>query len=73
MEHDFPKSQFACHFIKLLGVAETHQTFQSTTMLRNECTHTFLYVFGHYRKYMLGLLLILISKSWGGFSYTFVC
>ncbi len=23
------------------------QSSQSTTMLRNECTHTFLYVFGH--------------------------
>jgi len=26
----------------------------------------FLYVFGHCGEYMLGLLLILISKSWGG-------
>jgi hypothetical protein len=42
------------------------QSFQSTTMLRNECTHTFLYVFGHCGKYVLGLLQILISKSWGG-------
>jgi hypothetical protein len=42
------------------------QNSQSTTMLRNECTHTFLYVFGHYGEYMLSLLLILISKSWGG-------
>jgi hypothetical protein len=25
-----------------------HQSYQSTTMLHNECTHTFLYVFGHY-------------------------
>jgi hypothetical protein len=23
------------------------QSCQNTTMLRNECTHTFLYVFGH--------------------------
>jgi hypothetical protein len=22
VEHDFPKNQFACHFAKLLGVAE---------------------------------------------------
>ncbi len=42
------------------------QSFQSTTMLRNECTHTFLYVFGHCGEYVLGLLQILISKSWGG-------
>jgi hypothetical protein len=39
---------------------------QSTTMLRNECTHMFLYIFGHCREYMLSLLLILISKSLGG-------
>jgi hypothetical protein len=42
------------------------QSCQNTTMLRNECTHTFLYVFGHCGEYMLGLLLRLISKSWGG-------
>jgi len=35
-------------------------------MLRNECTHTFLYIFGHCEEYMLSLLLILISKSWRG-------
>ncbi len=46
------------------------QSCQSTTMLRNECTHTFLYVFGHCGEYMFGLLLILISKSWvGGVSF----
>jgi len=44
------------------------QSCQNTTMLCNECTHTFSYVFGHYGEYMLGLLLILISKSWGGVS-----
>ncbi len=52
-----------------------HQSYQSTTMLHNECTHMFLYVFVHCGEYMLGLLLILISKSRGGgdFSYTLVC
>jgi hypothetical protein len=49
------------------------QSSQNTTMLYNECTHTFLYVFGHCGKYMLSLFLILISKSWGGLSYTLVC
>ncbi len=42
------------------------QSCQSTTMPCNECMHMFLYVFRHSGKYMLGLLLILISKSWGG-------
>jgi hypothetical protein len=40
------------------------QSYQSTTMLHNECMHTFLYVFGHCGENMLGLLLILII--WGG-------
>jgi hypothetical protein len=55
-------------FIILLSfwvLSKGRQNSQSTTMLRNECAHTFLYVFGHCGEYMLGLLLILISKSWG--------
>jgi hypothetical protein len=48
------------------------QSCQSTTMLHNECMHTFLYVFGHCGKYMLGLLLTLISKSSGGVSLAFL-
>ncbi len=49
-------------------LSKGRQSSQSTTMLRNECTHTFLYVFGHCGEYMLSLLLILISKSWRGVS-----
>ncbi len=66
MEQDFPKNQFARHSVELLGAAEGpsnqpkgRQTSQSTTMLHNECTHMFLYVFGH-----LGA---------GGFSCTLLC
>ncbi len=47
MEHDFPKNQFACHSVELLGATKGPSNSQSTTMLRNECMHTFLYVFGH--------------------------
>ncbi len=70
MEHDFPESQFARHSTKLLGAAKGCQSCQSITMLRNECTHTFLYVFEHCGEYLLGLLLILISKSLGWVSPT---
>ncbi len=66
MEQDFPKNQFARHYAELLGLPKGYQSCQSTTILHNECTHMFLYVFGHCGKYMLGLLLILISKSCGG-------
>jgi hypothetical protein len=49
------------------------QSCQSTTMLRNECTHTFLYVFEHCGEYMLGLLLIYIYiKILGGVSLAFL-
>jgi hypothetical protein len=71
VEQDFPKNQFARHYAELLGLPKGYQSCQSTTILHNECTHMFLYVFGHCGKYMLGLLLILISKSCG-FSCTFV-
>jgi hypothetical protein len=49
-----------------LVLSKGRQNSQSTTMLRNECTHTFLYVSEHCGEYMLSLLLILISKSWSG-------
>jgi hypothetical protein len=49
------------------------QSYQSTTMLCNECTNTFLYVFEHYGEYMLGLLLISISKSGGGRVFLHSC
>ncbi len=52
--------------LSLWVLPKGRQSSQSITMLRNECMHTFLYVFGHCGKYMLGLLLIFISKSWGG-------
>jgi len=55
-------------------LSKGRQSSQNTTMLCNECTHTFLYVFKHCGKYMLSLLLILISKSWGGgLSCTLIC
>jgi hypothetical protein len=66
MEHDFPKNEFACHYVELLVVVERPPKLPKHSVLRTECTHMFLYVFGHCGKYMLGLLLILISKSWGG-------
>jgi hypothetical protein len=49
------------------------QSCQSTTMLCNECTHTFLYVFRHCGEYTLGLLLILISKSFVHFCLLVSC
>jgi hypothetical protein len=58
--------------LSLWVLPKGHQSSQSTTMLHNECTHTFLYVFGHCGKYMLGLLLIFISKSSGGVSFAFL-
>ncbi len=47
-----------------------HQSCQITTMLHNECTHTFLYVFGHCGEYMLRLLLISKLGGGGGVSLT---
>jgi hypothetical protein len=46
VEQDFPKSQFACHSLQLLVIAKRPPKLL-TTMLRNEQTHMFLYVFGH--------------------------
>ncbi len=62
----FQRVNFLVILLTLWVLLKGRQNCQNTTMLRNECTHTFLYVFGYYGKYTLGLLLILISKSWGG-------
>jgi len=73
----FQRVNFLVILLTLWVLLKGRQNCQNTTMLRNECTHTFLYVFGYYGKYTLGLLLILISKSWGGggvgVSCTLVC
>jgi len=48
------------------------QSSQNTTMLRNECTHKFLYVFGHCGVYVMFVANIDIKILGGGFSCTLV-
>jgi len=62
----FQKVNLLVILLSLWVLSKGCQSYQSSIMLRNECTHMFLYVFRHYGEYMLSLLLILISKSWGG-------
>ncbi len=49
LQTTFPKPLYIPHVILLSFwlLLKGRQSCQSTTMLCNECTHTFLYIFGH--------------------------
>jgi hypothetical protein len=42
------------------------QSCQSTTMLRNDCTHTFLYVFEHYVENICWVCCLYWYQNLGG-------